>query len=704
MEKMGILFSHFYIYKFLKILLVKIFLYNIDLEKNTYAFYARGIGIFSDSFHYRFKKKKKKREPLCYDRFKPDLFFPLFMYYVYCSKKEVEERFYKTKGFKYVILKNKIKIKKKKKFNFFFYNKYDKEYRLKLRNTYLNGLKKGDLELFFKKSNISKEKKKNIDLTPYEKKIKKLNSKKLNLGFLDFFFYLFFKINMLERDREDLIRSKRRRKKLEMILDYPKKIKKWIFLIKKFLKLNIIVGDKHKGKRSVKNFIFFLVFLINLFYKIKNKSGRVKKIKLNEINIKLVRIFVFNKLLNEFASFYGAFLSNIVSIFTKMYIKKSFFKFCYITHNSINAKFITRYIGLKLKKKFPLFHVINPLKKEFHKLAYKKRRKKYYLLSKFFFNKVKSRFKHINLRFKHTFKITLIYLFKKYLEISFYFFKKYKTLITIDLYIYLLILKDKYKYKLLLKIWKKKFKKFFKFPIWNKKKNFIYLNNKWIVLLLNLIKNKKKYKIFFSRKLKILSCMHKYVKNKLFINLFFSFNKYSINGLSVILSNLKENTETFFHFNTGYLILLIYEFFQNYNYNISNINTLLTINPNNLTMSNYFFKSYMIYLYTLFSFRKFSDYININRRKNYLKEKQLYSTTSFILGYKMSFKGRFTRKQRASSVWFHQGFVPLNTFKGYIDYSFFTIPLKNSAVSIKLWLYKNKNNVIWDYKFLSQIM
>jgi hypothetical protein len=132
-------------------------------------------------------------------------------------------------------------------------------------------------------------------------------------------------------------------------------------------------------------------------------------------------------------------------------MKKSFFKFCYITHNSINAKFITRYIGLKLKKKFPLFHVINPLKKEFHKLSYKKRRKKYYLLSKFFFNKVKSRFKQINLRFKHTFKITLIYLFKKYLEISFYFFKKYRTLITIDLYIYLLILKDKYKYKLLLK-------------------------------------------------------------------------------------------------------------------------------------------------------------------------------------------------------------------------------------------------------------
>ena len=64
MEKKGILFSHFYIYKFLKKLLVKIFLYNTDLEKNIYALYARGVGIFSDSFYYRYKKKKKKKKNL----------------------------------------------------------------------------------------------------------------------------------------------------------------------------------------------------------------------------------------------------------------------------------------------------------------------------------------------------------------------------------------------------------------------------------------------------------------------------------------------------------------------------------------------------------------------------------------------------------------------------------------------------------------
>jgi len=68
----------------------------------------------------------------------------------------------------------------------------------------------------------------------------------------------------------------------------------------------------------------------------------------------------------------------------------------------------------------------------------------------------------------------------------------------------------------------------------------------------------------------------------------------------------------------------------------------------------------------------------------------------------MSFKGRFTRKQRASSIWFHQGVVPLNTVKGHIDFAFFTIPLKNSSVSIKLWLYKNTGKMLWHNKFIDK--
>jgi hypothetical protein len=132
------------------------------------------------------------------------------------------------------------------------------------------------------------------------------------------------------------------------------------------------------------------------------------------------------------------------------------------------------------------------------------------------------------------------------------------------------------------------------------------------------------------------------------INLFFGYNKYDTDNLYIILSDLKWDINTFFFFNTEYICLLIYVYF--FNYNIFNYNISLNNNPNYLIMSSYFFKSYMFYIYVHFSFRKIMEHLNLNRRKHYIKLKNIYKSSSFILGYKMSFKGRFTRKQRASSI------------------------------------------------------
>jgi hypothetical protein len=52
----------------------------------------------------------------------------------------------------------------------------------------------------------------------------------------------------------------------------------------------------------------------------------------------------------------------------------------------------------------------------------------------------------------------------------------------------------------------------------------------------------------------------------------------------------------------------------------------------------------------MYNFSKFSNYLKINKKKNFFKMKELYKRSSFIMGFKMSFKGRFTRKQRASSI------------------------------------------------------
>lgn len=142
--------------------------------------------------------------------------------------------------------------------------------------------------------------------------------------------------------------------------------------------------------------------------------------------------------------------------------------------------------------------------------------------------------------------------------------------------------------------------------------------------------------------------MYLYIKNKLLINLLFGQNKYNIDDLILILFTLKGDLNTFFFFNSEYFFLTIYSFFYN-NYNLY-FNIMSKVNMNNLTISHYFFKTFMFYTYVHYGFNILLDYLKINKKNYYFKMKELYSTSSFFLGYKMSFKGRFTRKQRASSV------------------------------------------------------
>ena len=55
-----------------------------------------------------------------------------------------------------------------------------------------------------------------------------------------------------------------------------------------------------------------------------------------------------------------------------------------------------------------------------------------------------------------------------------------------------------------------------------------------------------------------------------------------------------------------------------------------------------------------------------------------------LIGYKIQLKGRFTRKQIAAKHVFKGGNVPLNTLNSNIDYGFATVPIKNSAIGVKV--------------------
>jgi hypothetical protein len=205
---------------------------------------------------------------------------------------------------------------------------------------------------------------------------------------------------------------------------------------------------------------------MNVISKVRRKSSRVK-FRLRELNLKLIRLFIFNRIFTRFSFFYGKFLNHVLYILTNL--KQFKFKFCLITNNSVNAKFLTRYMGLKLKRKFPIFVVVNPLKKEFRKLAAKKKNKNFnpFLKSLSFKNR---------LSYKDSYMSILKYLYDKYLKYLFTYYEDYKMLITFDVYFYFFMLKNKY--KTLLTFYKKKILQYLKFSVWIKYKKKRFINKK----------------------------------------------------------------------------------------------------------------------------------------------------------------------------------------------------------------------------------
>jgi len=82
----------------------------------------------------------------------------------------------------------------------------------------------------------------------------------------------------------------------------------------------------------------------------------------------------------------------------------------------------------------------------------------------------------------------------------------------------------------------------------------------------------------------------------------------------------------------------------------------------------------------------FTPLINKFRRLKFLEGKK----KSLLYGYKFHFSGRFTRKQKASSLWFSKGANPVSSMAHDVEYGFHTVTLKYSACTLKVWLYKNR--------------
>lgn len=322
------------------------------------------------------------------------------------------------------------------------------------------------------------------------------------------------------------------------------------------------------------------------------------------------------------------------------------FQYIFLSNFNITAQFLARYIVLKLKRGFSVVKTLNPLRKELSRVSIKSRRRQLPYLHTY--NSMLKRklqlFKVYKNNFKHYMGScnTFYYLlFNKYYNVN-------NILIFPNIYIF---------YK---KFKKRKGKLPYLFKLFNKLKNIFYIYVKSI---------KIKYKVNRYNKYKFLKkgyLLYPLVSNLEKKNIFYP------------IKNLYRNKTPFAFFNNCFFSVICLFLKIEVGLKKKKINNL-QIYFNSFLNKHYI--DYTIIKTLLLIYKKF----NIrNERDSFVPQYK-----SLIMGYKLVFKGRFSRKQRASKATLIIGKIPLNTLKFKVDYVFMTVPLKNSAISLKLYLYKN---------------
>lgn len=114
-----------------------------------------------------------------------------------------------------------------------------------------------------------------------------------------------------------------------------------------------------------------------------------------------------------------------------------------------------------------------------------------------------------------------------------------------------------------------------------------------------------------------------------------------------------------------------------------------------MKMARYSFVNFINFFdfqYTMFNYYSLAQFTAINNLKSRIKP---YKFSAFT-GFKIQCLGRFSRKQRSTSFWFSLGTVPLNTVQASVNYGFYTLPLRNSAVTVKTWINcSNSGSLFW---------
>ena len=546
------------IFKFNKILLIKLFIYHIELQKVSYK--------FINNLYRVYYKVIRQKEFIPYKNYfdihNSDLFILIFIF--------IQIFFFKNLKYISRIFFNKFKFKKDKL-------DYLKNYQLK-----------------------------NLGLID--------NNLNEDFSFFDFFLYLCRKINF---------------QKYNNSFNFYLKWKRLLLLLSRYK----IIEVKEGFLTFYNSFYIYMLVLWKSSLNLKNFNMRV-------MIYKHIYIYLSEKLVYNYIIIINNYFSILIKFFLNIIRVK--FKYFFVSNKGVTSFFLTRYIALKLKKKYNLFNVLNPLKKELNYIS-KKTRLNYKIYN---IDNYKEKFNIYIKKEKKKFFFFLFFFYSLYNLIYFMYYNKNFIWISFNIYLYKQYI-NKYYFN-----------------------NYSYLFFKkfYILKLIKYMLIKFKYKLFFYWVNKNYFKIIKKFLNLKFFNNFYFFKVQEYTNKILFIKYILNNA------------LLI------------NFKLYIKVKTDLLLLSKLFFNFYLNFIYIKYLWLKYIEFNKHNIRNIYkIKYK------SILMGYKISFKGRFSRKQRASSLWFHKGKVPLNSINLNIDYNFITIPLKNSLVSIKLWLYINKGIISKKY-------
>lgn len=183
------------------------------------------------------------------------------------------------------------------------------------------------------------------------------------------------------------------------------------------------------------------------------------------------------------------------------------------------------------------------------------------------------------------------------------------------------------------------------------------------------------------------------------------FEKQFFYHLALHFSNLGKQLFFFFKLASAFFLDLSAVIFSNYENSIAGHSTADFVSFRGLSPIILFYLSGA----ALRTFLQFSFFSASPKRINLLLNTHQKTHRSFVppayglCGFRIRLHGRFTRKQIASAYHFQEGGMPLSTLNVSVDYGFATVPIRNSAVGVKVWLYRRGLSFIpsHDYTYIT---